>query len=96
MRAAIYARVIMADGRQDPEDHLVELCRFASAQGWDVVVEYIDHESGGLAGRTRIPVDVRGRGSISKRVRAGLSQAKEKETKTGRPVGRPRAIFRRA
>ena len=30
---------------------MAELSGFASTQGWDVVVEYIDHESGGRANR---------------------------------------------
>jgi putative DNA-invertase from lambdoid prophage Rac len=32
---------------------------------------------------------------ISERVRAGLDRARENGTKTGRPVGRPRVVFRR-
>ena len=51
MRAAIYARVSTADGRQDTENQLAELHRFASAQGWEIAAEYIDHESGGRADR---------------------------------------------
>ena len=51
MRAAIYARVSTADGRQDTENQMVELRRFASTQGWAIVAEYIDHESGGRADR---------------------------------------------
>jgi predicted site-specific integrase-resolvase len=34
MRAAIYARVSTADGRQDTENQLAELRRFASTQDW--------------------------------------------------------------
>jgi DNA invertase Pin-like site-specific DNA recombinase len=51
MRAAIYARVSTADGRQDTENQLAELRRFASTQGWEIAAEYIDHESGGRADR---------------------------------------------
>jgi DNA invertase Pin-like site-specific DNA recombinase len=51
MRAAIYARVSTADRRQDTENQLAELRRFASVQGWQIVGEYIDHESGGRADR---------------------------------------------
>ena len=51
MRAAIYARVSTADGRQDTENQLAELRRFASTQGWEIATEYIDHESGGRADR---------------------------------------------
>jgi photosystem II stability/assembly factor-like uncharacterized protein len=51
MRAAIYARVSTADGRQDVENQLAELRRFASTQQWEIDKEYIDHESGGRADR---------------------------------------------
>lgn len=47
MRAAIYARVSTNDARQDPENQLAELRRFAAANGWEVFREYIDYESGG-------------------------------------------------
>ena len=45
-RAAIYARVSTADGRQETENQLFELRRFAASQGWHFVGEYIDEESG--------------------------------------------------
>jgi DNA invertase Pin-like site-specific DNA recombinase len=51
MRAAIYARVSTADGRQDTENQLGELRRFAERQDWEIAGEYIDHESGGKADR---------------------------------------------
>src|SRR5215467_2572759 len=51
MRAAIYARVSTPDGRQDTENQLAELRRFASTQGWEIAAEYIDHDSGGRADR---------------------------------------------
>jgi DNA invertase Pin-like site-specific DNA recombinase len=51
MKAAIYARVSTADGRQDVENQLVELRRFSAPQGWEIDKEYIDHESGGRADR---------------------------------------------
>lgn len=47
MRAAIYARVSMADGRQEVDNQLAELRRFAETQNWEIAEEYIDHESGG-------------------------------------------------
>jgi DNA invertase Pin-like site-specific DNA recombinase len=50
-RTAIYARVSTADGRQDTENQLAELRRFASTQNWEIAAEYIDHESGGRADR---------------------------------------------
>jgi len=51
MKAAIYARVSTADGRQDAENQLTELRRFAATQSWEIVSEYIDHESGSRADR---------------------------------------------
>ena len=48
---AFYAGVSTVDGRQDTENQLKELRRFAGAQGWEIAAEYIDHESGGRADR---------------------------------------------
>lgn len=53
-RVAIYSRVssaetkIKADGekRQHVENQLAQLRTFANAQGWHIIHEYIDHESG--------------------------------------------------
>ena len=50
-RAAIYGRVSTADGRQEVDNQLNELRRFAATQGWEIVTEYVDHESGGHADR---------------------------------------------
>jgi DNA invertase Pin-like site-specific DNA recombinase len=47
MRAAIYARVSCADGRQDAENQLAQPRHFAATQSWEIANEYIDHESGG-------------------------------------------------
>jgi DNA invertase Pin-like site-specific DNA recombinase len=46
MRIATYARVSTRDGRQDTENQLRQLRRFAATQGWTVVHEYEDHASG--------------------------------------------------
>jgi DNA invertase Pin-like site-specific DNA recombinase len=48
---AIYARVSTADGRQETDNQIAELRRFADSQDWEIVGEYIDHESGGRADR---------------------------------------------
>jgi DNA invertase Pin-like site-specific DNA recombinase len=53
MFTAIYARVSAADGRQEVENQLAELRRFASAQGWKVTGEYIDQDSGGKSNRVQ-------------------------------------------
>lgn len=163
IRAAIYARVSTTDGRQDTENQLGALRRFAETQGWVVVEEYVDHESGGRADRSAFrrlfadasqrPFDVvlfwaldrftregaletlqhlnqlnnygvgfrsysepyldscgifkdaviailgtiakQERLRISERVRAGLNRVKVQGTRSGRPVGRPKAVFRR-
>ena len=160
---AIYARVSTADGRQEVDNQLTELRRFAATQGWEIVAEYIDHESGSRSDRvefrrmfadaaqrrfevslfwaldrltregaletlqylnqlstyevgfrslTESYLDSCGifwdaviailgaiakqeRVRISERVKAGLSRAKTQGTKSGRPIGRPRAVFRR-
>lgn len=46
MRVGIYARISTKDGRQEVENQLAELRRFAAAQGWDIFREYVDRESG--------------------------------------------------
>ncbi len=45
-RVAIYARVSTRDRGQDTENQVHQLREFATRQGWTVVGEYIDHESG--------------------------------------------------
>jgi len=163
MRAAIYARVSTSDGRQEVDNQLGELRQFVQLQGWEIVQEYIDHESGSKADRaefrrmfadaedhrfdvvlfwaldrlsregaretlqylnqldqcgvafrsfTEPYLDSCGlfkdaviailaviakqeRLRISQRVKAALERAKEKGTRSGRPVGRPKKVFRR-
>jgi DNA invertase Pin-like site-specific DNA recombinase len=51
MRVAIYARESTGDGRQDTENQLAELRRFASTQDWEIAAEYIDCDGGGRADR---------------------------------------------
>ena len=51
MVAAIYARVSTADGRQETENQLVQLRQFAETQGWEIVREYVDQESGSRSDR---------------------------------------------
>lgn len=50
--AAIYARVSTTDKGQDVENQLVQLRRYAKAQGWKVR-EFIDHASGKHADRAQ-------------------------------------------
>jgi len=49
MKIAIYARV--STDKQDNENQLVQLHDFAGKQGWIVVVEYLDRESGAKSDR---------------------------------------------
>jgi DNA invertase Pin-like site-specific DNA recombinase len=163
MRAALYTRVSTRDKGQETDNQLHELRKLCIAQGWTIVREYEDHESGGKADRSQFKAmmtdaaqrkfdvvlfwaldrfsregvyethvhlkrlddaGVRFRSftepyldscgmfrdavisilaviakqeriRISERVRAGLSRARAKGTRSGNPVGRPRVIFNR-
>ena len=48
---ALYARVSTKDGRQDTENQLIALREYCGKQGWAVVEEYVDHETGGTSKR---------------------------------------------
>jgi len=48
---ALYARVSTKDGRQDTENQLIALREYCAKQGWEVVEEFVDHESGGTSKR---------------------------------------------
>jgi DNA invertase Pin-like site-specific DNA recombinase len=52
MRIAIYARV--STEKQDNENQLVQLHEFATKQGWQVVQEYVECESGSKSGRAEL------------------------------------------
>jgi DNA invertase Pin-like site-specific DNA recombinase len=162
-RIALYTRVSTRDKGQETANQLKQLREFCSSQGWVVVAEYEDHESGGNADRTQFKAmmtdaarrrfDVvlfwaldrftregaletlqhlnwlgshgiafrsftepyldscgifkdaviailgtiakQERVRISERVRAGLSRARSQGTRSGKPIGRPRAVFAR-
>src|SRR2546429_244115 len=49
MRVAIYARV--STDKQDNENQLLQLRDFAAQQGWQVVREYVDYETGSKSER---------------------------------------------
>jgi len=49
MNIAIYARV--STDKQDTENQAVQLREFAPKQGWEIVEEYIDYESGSKSER---------------------------------------------
>ena len=50
-RLALYARVSTKDGRQDTENQLIALRDYCYKQGWQIVAEYVDHDSGGHSKR---------------------------------------------
>jgi DNA invertase Pin-like site-specific DNA recombinase len=49
MRVAIHSRVSTI--KQGTENQLAQLLEFAAKQGWDIVAEYTDYESGAKAER---------------------------------------------
>ena len=53
MKAFLYARVSTRDKGQDVENQLTQLREFAARQKWELVQEYIDHETGSKADRTQ-------------------------------------------
>jgi DNA invertase Pin-like site-specific DNA recombinase len=50
-RVAFYARVSTKDGRQDTENQLIALREYCAKQGWKIVDQYVDHETGGTSKR---------------------------------------------
>jgi DNA invertase Pin-like site-specific DNA recombinase len=52
LRAAIYARVSTKDKGQEVENQLRQLREFTALQGWSVIREYVDHETGSTNDRT--------------------------------------------
>ncbi len=54
MRVGIYARCSTSDKDQNPETQLLPLREYASAQGWTLAGEFVDHASAAdLRGRTQ-------------------------------------------
>jgi len=51
MKAALYSRVSTRDKSQDTTNQLSQLRDFCKAQGWAIIAECEDHESGGRADR---------------------------------------------
>lgn len=52
VRAGLYARISTRDKGQDVENQLTQLREFAARQGWIIVHEFVDRESGSTADRT--------------------------------------------
>ena len=163
MRAALYTRVSTRDKGQDTANQVRQLREFCVAQGWTIIQEYEDHDSGCKADRPQFKAmmadaaqrkfdvvlfwaldrfsregvyethtylkrlddaGVRFRSytepyldscgmfrdavisilaviakqehlRLRERVLAGLRRARQTGTRSGRPVGRPKAVFRR-
>src|SRR6266852_3928888 len=53
MKISLYARVSTKDKGQETENQLVQLREFAAKQGWQIVREYIDHETGSKSDRAQ-------------------------------------------
>jgi len=51
MNVCIYARVSTKDKGQETENQLAQLREFAAKQGWQIIHEYVDHETGSRADR---------------------------------------------
>lgn len=51
MRCALYGRVSTKDKGQDTENQLAQLRQYAASMGWQIVLEFVDHESGSKADR---------------------------------------------
>jgi DNA invertase Pin-like site-specific DNA recombinase len=51
MKVAIYGRVSTRDKGQDVENQLAQLREFSAKQGWEIVAEYTDNESGSKSDR---------------------------------------------
>jgi DNA invertase Pin-like site-specific DNA recombinase len=50
-RVALYARVSSKDGRQEVANQLCQLREFSRRQGWDLIAQYVDRESGASSKR---------------------------------------------
>jgi len=54
VKAFLYARVSTRDKGQDVENQLAQLREFARRQGWEIIHEYIDHETGSISDRPEL------------------------------------------
>jgi DNA invertase Pin-like site-specific DNA recombinase len=54
MRCALYGRVSTKDRGQDTENQLSQLRQYAGAMGWNIVSEFVDHESGSKSDRQQL------------------------------------------
>jgi DNA invertase Pin-like site-specific DNA recombinase len=51
MKIALYGRVSSKDKGQDTENQLSQLRQYATAMNWNIVSEFVDHESGSKSDR---------------------------------------------
>jgi DNA invertase Pin-like site-specific DNA recombinase len=54
MRVALYGRVSTKDKGQDTENQLAQLREYAAQIGWNIVSEFVDHESGSKSDREQL------------------------------------------
>jgi DNA invertase Pin-like site-specific DNA recombinase len=54
MRCVLYARVSTKDKGQDTENQCGQLRQYAGAMGWNIVSEFVDHESGSKSDREQL------------------------------------------
>lgn len=54
MRVSLYGRVSTKDKGQDTENQLVQLRQYSAAMGWQIVSEFVDHESGSKSDREQL------------------------------------------
>jgi DNA invertase Pin-like site-specific DNA recombinase len=59
MRVAVYLRISTKDGRQDTDNQRLQLRQFCASQGWEIVREYEDQESGGTSARAQFQTMLR-------------------------------------
>jgi DNA invertase Pin-like site-specific DNA recombinase len=50
-KVALYARVSTKDGRQETDNQLIALRDYCAKQRWEIMAEYVDHETGGTSKR---------------------------------------------
>lgn len=51
MRCALYGRVSTKDKGQDTENQLAQLRQYAASMGWQIVFQFVDHETGSKSDR---------------------------------------------
>jgi DNA invertase Pin-like site-specific DNA recombinase len=97
MRAVVHLRINAQGEQQDVQNQLAQLRQYAASQHWEIAGECVNHESGNGADHSPIlgTTVKQHRAEVCEHVCARLSRALARATRSGRPVGRPHAIFDR-